>query len=368
MGRVRVDVIRKGGHMKKSFVVALGFLLFLSMGISCGTKQETAPSGADVLVLTQPAGVVPGNISAIETSTGTVYDDLIEGGTGEMPNEFQLRGSTLWIVNSGQGSVQLVEVSERDGNLSLSTEGRIYLPSGSYPEYMAFLGGKAYVTLYINNSVAILDTFTNLITDMINLPVDDGSPSCYPSGLGPWGITTSGTTLLIAGSGLSPGAIVGIDGNNGSITFSISTSRANAGSIAVDEDTGKIFVTTSDFCDSMNGSLEVFTLSGQPITVISMGTPLGAVVISRRKAYIGDLFGAKLYTVDIDTYSSKSIALTENTGIAYVSGIRKSPKGLIYACGWGLEGGEVYEIDSDTDTVKKIYTIKGPAQDVVFRK
>jgi len=354
--------------MKKSFVVVIGLLFFLSWGLSCGPKPGTAPSGVDILVLTSPAGTVPGNISAIETSTGTVYDDILQGGTGEIPNEMHLRDSTLWIVNSAQGSVQLVDVTENDGKLSLSTKGRIYLPSGSYPEYMAFLGNKAYVTLYQKNSVAMLDTIQNLYKEEILLPSYVGCQPWYPPGISPWGIAVSGTTILVAGSGVSPGALVGIDGNAGSITFSISTSRANAGSIAVDQGSGRIFVTTSDFCGSMDGSLEVFSLLGQPITVVSMGAPLGAVVVSSGKAYVGDLFGAKLYAVDIDTYSSKSINLTENTGIAFVSGVRVSPKGLVYACGWGMEGGEAYEIDPTTDTVRKIYAIKGPAQDISFRK
>ncbi len=61
------------------------------------------------------------------------------------------------------------------------------------------------------------------------------------------------------------------------------------------------------------------------------------------------------------------MTLSANPAIGFVTGVRVSPKGLVYACGWGLQGGEVYQVDPATDTVMNTYSIKGPAQDVAFR-
>jgi len=358
--------------MKRVILVMGGLMMGAFLFLSCAKeKVNIAPSGADVLVLTSPGGTVPGNISAIETSTGTVYDDILSGGTGEIPNEMHLRDSTLWIVNSAQGSVQLVDVSEKGGKLSLSTRGRVYLPSDSWPEYMAFLGDKAYVTLYKKNSVVILDTIQNIVTGEIAFP-DTASCQSWYQKFAPWGIAVTGTSVFVAGTGVSPGALIGINGNMDSITFVTSTTRANAESIAISSDS--ILITTGDWCGTTNGSFEVFNTAGQRFTSISLGAPLGAIAIANGKAYIGDISytGAKLYIVDIRDFnvirgSDNPLIASTNTGINFITGIRVGPKGQVYACGWGSKGGEVYEIDPATDTVKKIYTIKGPALDVAFR-
>lgn len=350
--------------MKKAIVAVVGVMFM----VSCGPKPGTAPSGADVLVLTQPAGAVPGNLSAIETSTGKVYDDILPGGTGEIPNEIYLKNSILYIVNSAQGSLQEVQVGESSGKLSLSTLGRVFLPAGSYPEYMEFVGERAYITLFSSNSLGVVDTSRNLFTGEIKFPPNlncSGWPD--PKSMAPWGIAKSGTSLIVAGSGVSPGAVVWVDSLSGSITFSAATSGGNASSIAVDSTEGRVYVTSSDWCSSMNGALDTYTTGGRWITGVSLGAPLGWVAIADGKAYVADLGAPILHIVDLATFEQKSVPLTSSSAIGFVTGVRVSPKGLVYACGWGVQGGEVYQVDPSTDTVTKTYAIKGPAQDVAFR-
>jgi len=358
--------------MKRAIVVIgvsmLGTMLFLS----CAEKTTTCTpsSEADILVLTQPAGMVPGNISAIDTSTGNVCDDILPGGTGEIPNEFLLKGTTLWIVNSAQASIQSVQVSENNGKLVLSTLGRVYLLIGSSPEYMEFIGDTAYVTLYSEDNIMKVDTVKNQTIGGITLPTFNGCSSLY-QGFSPWGIAVSGTTLLVAGTGVSPGVLAWINSTTGSMEFTALTSRANANSIIVDAASNLILVTTSDWCDSMNGALDVFSATtGQMVSSVAVGVPLGAVSFINGKAYIADLTGPRLQIVDINLNKLKTpLALSSNPGIGFITGVRVNPQnGLVYAGGWGMQGGEVYEIEPTTDTVRKIYAIKGPAQDISFRK
>lgn len=144
-----------------------------------------------------------GQVVFFNASTGAFQKAITVGALPDMLT-FTKDGKNLIVANEGEskdgidpeGSVSIIDMSNGVASATVSTADfsafnsqrtalkengvRIFDSADSVaqdlePEYVATAGGKAYVTLQENNSLAIIDIATNTVTDIISFGTKDHS-------------------------------------------------------------------------------------------------------------------------------------------------------------------------------------------------
>lgn len=96
----------------------------------------------------------------IEQGGVTVLENIVDQGianTGMFPNTLKNFGTLTYVVNSGSNNIQVFDFNNKNSDLIDS----IILPPGSNPIDIAFLEDKAFVSNFVNQSVAVVDLNTN---------------------------------------------------------------------------------------------------------------------------------------------------------------------------------------------------------------
>lgn len=112
----------------------------------------------------------------IEQGGVTVLENIVDQGianTGMFPNTLKNFGGLTYVVNSGSNNIQVFNFS--NGNSGLIDT--IVLPPGSNPIDIAFSGNQAFISNFVNQSVAVVDLNTNRCETLItSIELDDTTP------------------------------------------------------------------------------------------------------------------------------------------------------------------------------------------------
>jgi len=171
---------------------------------SYGSPNSVATYGGTVAVAVEADTKTDnGKVVFFNASTGAFQKSITVGALPDMLT-FTKDGKNLIVANEGEskkgidpeGSVSIIDMSNGVANATVATAGfssfnadraalksngvRIFDNADSVaqdlePEYIATAGGKAYVTLQENNSLAIVDIATNTVTDIISFGTKDHS-------------------------------------------------------------------------------------------------------------------------------------------------------------------------------------------------
>lgn len=105
-------------------------------------------------------------LSKINLVSGQVTNNILTLGSDvqSYPNHIIVRDTMAYVINSGTDEIQIINLN------SASTRGYINTGAGSNPYYMAFFDSQyVYVTLLMNNSVALVDIPGKSVVDEITV-------------------------------------------------------------------------------------------------------------------------------------------------------------------------------------------------------
>ncbi len=354
------------------------------MTAGCGKASSgntVLPQAPYVIALSQPSGSTPGSLYALSPTQGTVTKLGLH--VGLMPNSMLLDGETLYVVNAGDSTLSVISITESSSSIYMVNQGVIPLPPvnqayANYPEYMTvttFKGlQKGYVSLNGGNAVMVLNMNKNTVLGSIPIkPYTAWNPKFQPL---PWGITAINNRIIVANNGLSytdltyaePGMISVIDPSQDTVAQNITTADAIDLQAAAATSTGFVVIANGNYStiggyaalfDNAFTETAVIPLSGGGAGVAVSTTGIGYVALSSRVGYdeINTNAGTFITTTDL-TRQVKGL-----TGYSLTS-IKFAPDGTLWATDWS--DNMVFEIDPQTNTVIKTFTLPEPAQDVVF--
>ncbi len=106
----------------------------------------------------------------------TVLENIVDQGianTGMFPNTLKNFAGLTYVVNSGSNNIQVFDFNNGGSNL-VNT---IVLPPGSNPIDISFVGNEAFVSNFVNQSMAVIDLNTNTCETLItSTEIEDITP------------------------------------------------------------------------------------------------------------------------------------------------------------------------------------------------
>ncbi len=321
-----------------------------------------------LLLLVQPAGFVKGMVDIFHLKEHLIQPDVLT--TGVLPNQIVRDGEYLYIINSGDASLQRIDIK------TMKTDRWYYLPQGSNPWSVAIYNGKkAFVSGWLSHTVEIVDLESGYIK---SIPLPDPASGMKPY---PLAVTISGSRVYVAESandGNWPstykprGAYAVIDAENDvfiETRDSGDNECLNVQEVLVDENNRTFIVCAGDWGTTSLGKVIVMDSSGNVIGGIPLGNAPTKLYLHSGKGYLTDMWGANIMVIDAVNPaplrdSSNPVVLKE-TG--FTTSIAFSPGGSIYATVWdNTDSKNLFAINQDTLEIIAGYYISGPGQDLVY--
>lgn len=341
--------------MKKlsSTLLLVGLILF-----GCGEDKSTGPAEP---APARSAYVVNGlaqTLSIFDMEGKTMANDVVQ--VGKYPNWIVIRGDRAYVVNSGDNSVQVIDLADN------ATLGLIDTGDGTNPMQIAFLSdNKAYATNYLTDEVVVIDIGAMAVTKRIvvgkapnTVVVSEGK--VY---VGNTASAFDGTTVTYG-----QGTVSVIDGASDEVIETINVGT-NPQFAAVDAGGDVHIVCTGDY-GAVEG--EVYIVDGASDEVVATvaigGAPGQIAIVSTGIAYLASWSGLLAYsTSDYSVVHASSNPLSEYAGS---SGVAADSEGKVYVCVPDWTGGgadKLLVMDSASETLIGSYTPGGGAQLVALR-
>ena len=355
------------------------FVVASAMFTGCGkTNSGNAmlPHAPYVIALSQPAGNLPGSLYALSPTAGTVQK--LNLNVGLIPNSMLLDGNNLYVVNAGDATISVISITESTSNIYMNNNGYISLPPGSAPEYLTETtvnGVKTgYVTLNQINQVEVINMDKNTVLN--DTPLSSYSTWASKFQTHPWGIAGVNNEIMVANNGMSytdftyasPGMISIIDPSTQAVTNNITTTGINLQAVEPLTQSGFVVISNGNY-STISGYAELYhdnfterasiPLSGGGAGIALSSTGMGYVASSSIVGYD-----------EIDTNAGTFVSTTDLTkqvkGLnGYnLTSIKFAPDGTLWASDW--QDNMVFEIDPQTNTVIKTFSLPEHAQDMVF--
>src|SRR5665647_213284 len=279
-----------------------------------------------------------------------------------------ISGSFAYVTNSGDNTVSIIDTSKNNVTDTVNF-GAPYYPSG-----IAFSpdGTKAYLTNSFNNTISIMDTATTNVTNTINVGYDPKVIAISPDGtklyVGSWGAPK---VILEYGNGSRSAYIGPVSGNISEIDISNNSVIATLpleglpNVIAITPDGKKIYVVNSTFF-SFDSNITVIDTTTNNVTALVGGleTPYKIVVTPNgKKAYVTQGFSGNVSVINTSTNK----VISKVSGLEDPSGIAISPDGTkVYVASSGSGNSNISTIDTATDTVKSTVSAGSKSEELGF--
>ena len=357
--------------MRKSLPL---ILLILTLILSCSkfpTGNKTDAGGSDDSGAVENGGYVPPNqppedeiylfvvnslgetISRIDLSDGSVLNNIYT--TGAYPAEIEYYDQDLYVVNSGDNTLQKINLETGDSE---------FFEIGDYrnPAFVEFIGAEMAVTAnWESGTVSFINVLSGAVVDEI------------PVGIGLWGMTYYSGKIYIGITNYDPvnwtygqGRVAVINADNRTLEDSIDVS-VNPGILFVDFQNELNVVCIGDYFSSF---AEIYRIDPVGNTVISSytlgGSPSYEALSQEGKVFLGS--GGWLDEAYVMCYDAQSeniiygganpIVLSGETG---AQGVAIDDEGNIYVCCFNTnhvvkmtESGQVldiYEVGDGPQTI-----------------
>ncbi|UCE19216.1 MAG: hypothetical protein JSV84_02390 [Gemmatimonadota bacterium] len=308
--------------------------LFIALvGLLCAVSS---PSGQDIPRTMYVMNALARTLSKMNVESGDIVNDMFV--VGDIPSRIRIRNDKIYVVNSIPPEVMVI-----DGRTE-SVAKRIPLPEGSNPWDIVFsAAGQAYVSLYVANTIAVVDLETGTVTGEIDV------------GEGPQGLLIVGNTAYVANTGgwpdYDPATVCVIDVLSKTVTKTLAVAM-NPQELAVAPD-GKVHVLCSGMWGGNGGKVYVIDPYGDadwtPMVVDSVllgGFPGDIAITSEGIGYVtdwGDERNGFLYSYD--TFTGEILH-----DATHPLRVGKGAMRLL----WDARSGDLYVSNFADDTVQRI--------------
>jgi DNA-binding beta-propeller fold protein YncE len=341
-------------NILKNYLFILVFLFLVACGDPIVEHQAPLVS-SNVFIINS----LDDTLSSLNIASGEVRNNLAKLGNSpsgkNYPNDLVIKDSTAYVVNSGDNSIQAINLD------TMLTEYFISLGAGSNPYAMAFSGNnKIYVTNLISNNIASIDLNNKEIKKNISLPENMSSPE---------GIVALNDKAYVAITNYdfslgayNSGAVVVIDTKADTIIKTINLSGLNPQNLAISYDTDEIFVVCTGDYFNTPGKVEVIDTITDTITkIIDIGGMPGSISLSpNQNAYVADLSG-NLWAFNITTkdilYGANTLDLSQKIFqiSGFVSNLVIDGDNKAYILSFGED--KIYIMDTNNNNVIGSYTV-----------
>ncbi len=321
-------------------------------------------------LLVQPAGPVKGRIDILHLKERLLQSDVLT--TGVWPNQIVKDGEYLYVINSGDASLQRIQIK------TMRTDRWYYLPQGSNPWSVAIYNGrKAFVSGWLSHTVEVLDLESGYIKS-ISLPDPASGMKPYPLG-----VTISGNRVYVAESAndgnwpsstyKEKGAYAVIDADLDELIATLDSGVnecINTQQVVVDENARTFIVCAGDWGTTSWGRVIVKDPSGNVIGNIPVGNAPTKLYLHSGRGYLTDMSGSNIMVIDAVNLTvlkggSNPIVLKESGYTTTV--LVFTPSGTLYATVWdNTNNTNLFALNPETFEVITDYDISGPGQDVVY--
>jgi len=329
----------------------VGLILF-----GCGEDKATGPVEP---APARSAYVVNGlaqTLSIFDMEGKTMANDVVQ--VGKYPNWIVIREDRAYVVNSGDNSVQVIDLADN------TTLGLIDTGDGTNPMQIAFLSdNKAYATNNLTDEVVAIDIEPMAVTKRIAV---GEAPNAVVVSEGK--VYVGNTAFDGATFTYGQGTVSVIDGASDEVIETINVGT-NPQFAAVDADGDVHVVCTGDY-GAVEGEVHVVDGASDEVvaTVGIGGTPGQIAIIPTGIAYLASQLGLLGYsTSDYSVVHASSNPLSEYAGS---SGVAADSEGKVYVCVPDWTGGgadKLLVMDSASETLIGTYTPGGGAQLVALR-
>ena len=196
------------------------FLIVALIAVSCDDDDNNNPlTPQEVIHSLYVVNSLGQTISLIDLEADTVYNDIYT--TGQYPAEIEFHDGNLYIVNSGDNTLQIIDVYAGDETI-------IELGDDRNPVFMEFIDAS---TVAVSNWVYGTVSFVNLAADSVETEIAVGA--------GPWGMTYHDGELIMGFSNYDP---VTWTYGQGRVAIIDAASRTLIDSVDVGTNPGMLFV------------------------------------------------------------------------------------------------------------------------------
>lgn len=267
-------------------------------------------SGESILIGTDLYVLTLASVSVIDITTDTVVQSINIGGqTDSQDLVMALVGTDIYIVNGGLDTVVVLDTNTNTVTDSISV--------GDYPRFPILVGDNLYVTNRLSDTVSVIDTNTNTVTGTITV------------GDIPEAITIVGTNLYVLNNGSDNVSI--IDTNTNTVT---NTVAVTGGPLRQFTSGNYIFI-ASGFAGPSNISV-IDTDSNTVVSSIASPGTVNEVILANGSVYA-------LTSSDILVIDPTTLSITETIDTAPMNGTGASRGQLI--------GTDLYISFATSDTV-----------------
>ncbi len=344
------------------------FVLVSLFLVACGepiTERQAPLVSSNVFIINS----LDDTLSSLNIASGETRNNLAKLGNSpsgkNYPNDLVIKDSTAYVVNSGDNSIQAIDLD------TMLTEYFISLGAGSNPYAMAFNNNdKIYVTNLLSNNIASIDLNNKEVKKTITLSENISSPE---------GIVVLNDKAYVAitnydfSSGTyKQGVVVVIDTKTDTITKTINLSGLNPQNLVISHDTDEIFVVCTGDYFNEPGKIEVLDATTDTITkTIDIGGMPGSISLSSNKnAYVADLSG-NLWAFDITTkdilYGANTIDSSQKIFqiSGFISNLVIDGDNKAYILSFGED--KIYVMDTTNNNVLGSYTVGDGPIDLYLR-
>jgi len=278
-------------------------------------------------------------LSVYDRANGSIHQDAAT--LGLYPNFFAIREGLIYVVNSGDNNVQLLNSND------LSPAGTIELGVGNNPMQIAFSGQKGYVSNLFTNTVSVID----LTTGQVGTPI--------PVGNGPTPIAVVGGKVFVgntnydfAAGGFQQGTVSLINPATDQVTNTIPVGT-NPSAMAVDGSGRLHVVCTGDYA-SVTGEVWVIDpdteqVVGEPVAL--GGFPTAISISPDNTAYVIATSYLEPSARGLMVYDAQTFEIIHS--ISNIVPVGTNPAGVAAADGYA------YITDFDEDSLYSYRALTG---------
>ena len=289
-------------------------------------------------------------ISLIDLNTGIVQNDIFT--TGAVPSDIYYKQDNLYIVNSGDNTIQIIDTQSGVSNV-------IELGDNRNPSHLELYGDNmGAVSNWVSGTVSFIDFSTNTVVAEVSV------------GAGLWGIAFDEGKIFTGITNYDPGSwsygqgyAAILDASSYSVLDSIPVGT-NPGILFVDSQNELNVVCTGDYFSTFG---EVYRCDISDYSVIDSyeigGSPSYESVSEEGIVYLGA--GGWVDEGYVISYNSVSEAVLHSgsdpiilAGEPGIQGLTIDDEGYIYACAFNTD--HLVKFDSDGNVIETFTVGDGP--------
>jgi len=341
--------------MRKYFLITTLILSCLLVFFGCSEDEDT-----NGVVTTKSAYIMNGaaqTLSIFDISTKKITNDVLP--IGKYPNDIKVRGDFLYVVNSGDNNVQIIDTNNN------TSAGVIDIGDNTMPEKIAFVSDtKAYVSSNWTQSVKAIDLSSRAVLKSVEV------------GVAPWGVAYANGKVYVCNTvavyeedgttTYGQGTVSVIDTNADTVIKTIDV-ETNPTEVTVDGKGNVLVVCTGNYADITGKLCVIDSNKDEVVETIDLGTTPSTIAVAPNNiAYITS--GVGLLAYDANAGSLLYDVASALTDFAGGSGLAFDSEGNGYICvsDWTGEGKDKLLVMDANEKLTGTYTPGGGASAVAI--